>query len=409
LFFTFIFFVWELESSDFFGVLALNNGVGRLPPMGVSSWCVGGPCGNDYCSDKEMREIAQAVVSSGLKSLGYIYVNMDDCWAGPRDKQGNITPDPTRFPNGMKPLVDFIHSLGLKVGLYTDGGTETCVGHRPGSYGHYQQDANTYAAWGIDYVKMDWCHTKGLDPKIQYPLMRDALNKTGRPIFFEMCEWGLSEPWTWAAPVANSWRTTDDHHDSWNSTATIIEQQAGLSHYSGPGAWNYMDFLMTGGEGCLFFEHKHCSGQTDIEYRTEFSFWALLNSPLIVSTDIRVLTPIMKEVLFNTEVIAVNQDPFAQQGDRISNRRCEPSVTATCQVWAKPLVPGNKFAVILYNSADSKSYDITVKFSNLGWPGGTKALVRDLWKHEDVGIFKDIYTAHQVPPHGVTMVTLSQR
>jgi alpha-galactosidase len=179
----------------------------------------------------------------------------------------------------MKALADQVHALGLKFGLYTCAGNYTCSSggrdHKiPGSFGHYQQDANSYASWGVDFVKMDWCNTNGLNPKVQYPEMTKALNATGRPIFFEMCEWGLDDPWLWATPVANQWRTTGDHHDNWASTSSVIQAQVGLAQYSGRSAWNYMDFIYTGGQGCANDPNKHCPGQTDTEYMTEFTFWS---------------------------------------------------------------------------------------------------------------------------------------
>jgi len=344
------------------------------------------------------------MISSGLSKLGYQYINLDDCWADTTDTQGNIQADVSRFPSGMKALVDKIHGLGLKFGLYTCAGTYTCSpggrNHQiPGSFGHYQQDANTFASWGVDFVKMDWCNTNGLTPKVQYPQFTEALNATGRPIFFEMCEWGVQQPWQWATPVANQWRTSGDHHDQWSSTLSVINNQAGLSKYASTGAWNYMDFIYTGGQGCANDVNNHCPGQKDPEYITEFSFWSLLNSGLIVATDIRNLTPIMKEVLFNTEVIAINQDELRKEGDRVY-------MNGTLQIWAKPLASGAE-SVILFNTGESAMM-ITANYTMWGWTDKTSAKVRNLWTHTDEGIFTGSYKA-SVDPHGVVMVQLMKQ
>jgi len=329
---------------------------------------------------------------------------LDDCWADKRDSQGNILADATRFPSGMKSLADKIHSLGLKFGLYTCAGNYTCSsGGRPykipGSYGHYPQDANTYASWGVDFVKVDWCNTNGLVPKTQYTEFSKALNDTGRPIFYEMCEWGVDDPWVWGPDVANQWRTAGDHHDQWANTLGVINKQAGLSKYSGIGAWNYMDFIYTGGEGCADDENKHCPGQTDTEYITEFSFWSLLNSGLIVATDIRIMTPIMKQILYNTEVIAINQDPLRKQGDRVS-------LDGDSQIWSRPLASGAE-AVILFNSGET-SVKITAEYTLWGWEKTTNGAVRDLWAQQSLGSFVGSFST-TVAPHAVSFITVTKQ
>eukprot|EP01119_Soliformovum_irregulare_P010620 TRINITY_DN2622_c0_g1_i1.p1 TRINITY_DN2622_c0_g1~~TRINITY_DN2622_c0_g1_i1.p1 ORF type:complete len:412 (-),score=92.41 TRINITY_DN2622_c0_g1_i1:141-1376(-) len=396
-------------------VFAINNGLGRLPPMGWNTWCTAGHCERDYCWDQEIREIADAMVENGMKDLGYQYVNLDDCWAATyRDSAGNLVAEPSRFPHGMKAVSDYVHSKGLKMGIYTDSGTEMCTGGRPGSYGHYQQDANQFAAWGIDYVKMDWCKTiingTQLDPKIVYHNMSEALNKTGRPIFFNACEWGFHDPWLWAARDCNSWRSGQDHHDQWDGhpgTATIIEQNADLGKYAGPGGWNDLDFLMTGGEGCTSDYNKICPGQTWEEYRTEFSMWVIMSSPLIVATDIRppAMTEKKKEILFNKEMIAVNQDPLGKAGGRVALFNCD-AVNITCQIWAKDLQGGEK-AVALYNRGQV-SHNITVRWDQLGWPRHTTAIVRDLWQHKDLGHHEGLFTA-SVPSHGTVVIRIKQK
>jgi len=388
---------------------ALDNGEGLFPPMGWNTWCSLCQCGRDYCDASEVLNVAQTMVKNGMQKLGYNYINLDDCWADTRTPGTNvITADKNRFPNGMKDLVDKIHALGYKFGLYTCAGTQTCSsGLRnhtiPGSYGFYDLDAATYASWGVDFVKMDWCYTQGLDPRVQYPQFSKSLNKTGRPIFFELCEWGLDKPWTWAQPVGNQWRTTGDHHDTWSSTLQIINDQAGLSKYSGKGAWNYMDFLYTGGQGCKDPNVPHCPGQSPTEYRTEFSFWSFLNSGLIVATDVRVMSPIMREVLYNEEIIALNKDPLRKQGDRVAQYSPPDHADKTLQVWARPLSDGSE-AIILFNT-DSKAYSIQALYKYWGWSQGTVAVVRDLWAHQTIGAFTDSYSA-VVDPHGVRVFKL---
>ncbi|XP_019849586.1 PREDICTED: alpha-galactosidase-like [Amphimedon queenslandica] len=384
-------------------VLANNNGVGLKPPMGWNTWCSLGRCGRDYCDAKELMAIADAMATNGMKEAGYEYINMDDCWGDHRDDKGNIVPDKDRFPDGLVPVVKYVNSKGFKFGLYTDAGLYTCSsGGRkykiPGSYGHYEQDANTYASWGIEYVKMDWCNTKingtELDPHKQYQEMSDALNKTGKPIFFNSCEWGVDNPWEWMHQYANSWRTGPDHHDDWKTTSKIIEVNADLGDYAGTGkGWNDPDFLMTGGEGCdPPVDSVHCPGMTDTEYRTEFTLWCLMSAPLLVVTDVRNMTSIMKEVLLNKDLIEINQDTTGPGGKRIGfDKTCGENA---CQIWAKNITNGEK-AIALYN-ADSVSHNITLDFSLFGWK---VVSMQNLWKNENLNATNS-YTV-EVESHGV--------
>jgi alpha-galactosidase len=351
------------------------------------------------CYASEIMSIADAMATNGMKELGYEYINLDDCWADYRDSDGNIVPDMKRFPQGIVPVVEYVKSKGLKFGLYTDAGIYTCnKGQRshdiPGSYGHYQQDANSYASWGVEFVKMDWCNTDingtQLDPKIQYPEMSKALNKTGKPIFFNSCEWGQDDPWTWMRPYANAWRSGPDHHDSWTSTSVVIEFNHNRGQYAGPGGWNDLDFLMTGGQGCPSGRPlEHCPGQTDAEYRTEFSIWSITASNLLVSTDIRNMTDIMKQVLLNKEIIDVNQDYPGKGGNRIAYTNCTEAFDA-CQVWAKPL-SDKTYAVAFYNAGDTKN-TIYFNLNMLNFTSPSVA-VRDLWQHADLGTFSGIFHA----------------
>lgn len=391
---------------------SLDNGLGLLPPMGWNTWCTLGRCGRDYCDAKEIMEIADAMASNGMKELGYEYINLDDCWADKRAADGTILPDKDRFPDGLMPVIEYVNSKGFKFGLYTDAGVYTCSqGERdhkiPGSYSYYKQDAITYAEWGVEYVKMDWCNTivnnNTLDPKIQYPQMTKALNKTGKPIFFAACEWGVEDPWDWMAKYANSWRSGPDHHDNWGSTSSIIEINANKGKYAGPGGWNDADFIMTGGEGCPDnAPMAHCPGQTDVEYRTEFTMWCMISSPLIVATDIRNMTAIMKEVLLNRDLIEVNQDPLKQAGNRIATQQC-PQGTQDCQVWAKKLQAEGTYAVALYNSGSNLTkIELQLHLLSLDPP----LLLTDLWTKLSTRVSEDMFSAF-VEPHEAKVYKIS--
>jgi alpha-galactosidase len=396
-------------------VHAYNNGLGRVPVRGWNTWCTQGTCGRDYCDEGEIREIADSMVANGMQAAGWNYVNLDDCWGGQRAADGSYQPDPDRFPSGIKNLTDYLHAKGFWFGLYTDAGEYTCSqGGRsykiPGSYGHYDQDAQTFASWGVDFVKMDWCNTNingtQLQPEVQYAEMSQSLNKTGRKIFFETCEWGTDDPWQWMRAYANSWRATGDHHDQWSSTASIIDQVASIAQYAGPGGWNYMDFLMTGGQGCSNNQpYQHCPGMTDDEYRTEFTIWVLAASPLIVATDVRNMTSIMKDILLNKEVLAIHQDSLGQAGQRVGTWNC--SEAGACEIWARPLESGQKFAV-LYNKGTA-SHGITLDFSifGKGWVSASQRVtVRDVWAGKDLGTFNQNYTG-TVVSHGVQALLLT--
>ena len=247
------------------------------PPMGWNSWNKFG------CNVNEtiVRGVADAMVSSGMRDAGYAYVVVDDCWHGPRDADGNISADPERFPSGMRALGDYIHSRGLKFGLYSDAGRTTCGG-RPGSQGHEFQDARTYASWGVDYLKYDWCATGTRNAEEAYALMADALRATGRDIVLSICEWGSTQPWLWAANIGNLWRTTPDIYDRWEGidrwmigVMNIVDRNEPLWPYAGPGHWNDADMLEVGN-----------GGMTTGEYRAHFSLWAMMASPLIAGNDI---------------------------------------------------------------------------------------------------------------------------
>ncbi|KAG2664297.1 hypothetical protein I3760_16G075600 [Carya illinoinensis] len=251
----------RLQTTSALSTNLLANGLGKTPPMGWNSW-------NHFScqiEEKLIRETADAMVSSGLAAMGYEYINLDDCWAElNRDSQGNLVPKASTFPSGIKALADYVHSKGLKLGIYSDAGARTCSGTMPGSLGHEEQDAKTFASWGIDYLKYDNCNNDGTSPKKRYPKMSQALLNSGRSIFFSLCEWGQEDPATWAAKIGNSWRTTGDIEDKWESMTSRADQNDKWASYAGPGGWNDPDMLEVGN-----------GGMTTEEYRAHFSIWAI--------------------------------------------------------------------------------------------------------------------------------------
>ncbi|KAK7314826.1 hypothetical protein VNO77_33354 [Canavalia gladiata] len=336
----------------------INNGLGQTPPMGWNSW-------NHFsCHINEdlIRETANAMLSTGLAAVGYQYINIDDCWGElNRDSQGNLVPKASTFPSGIKALADYVHNKGLKLGIYSDAGTQTCSKTMPGSLGHEKQDAKTFASWGVDYLKYDNCENNNISPKERYPVMSEALSKAGRPIFFSLCEWGSEDPATWAKSVGNSWRTTGDIEDKWDSMTSRADQNDKWASYAGPGGWNDPDMLEVGN-----------GGMTTEEYRAHFSIWALAKAPLLIGCDIRAMDATTKELLSNTEVIAVNQDKLGVQGKKVKSNN-------DLEVWAGPL-SNNKVAVILWNRSSSKA-TVTASWSDIGLKPGTSVDARDLWAH----------------------------
>jgi alpha-galactosidase len=371
---------------------ALDNGVARTPPMGWNSW---NKFACDGLNEHVVRATADAIAGNGMKDAGYVYVNLDDCWQSGRDAEGNIVVDQEKFPSGIKALADYIHSKGLKLGVYTDVGTKTCAG-RPGSIGHEYQDARQYAAWGVDYVKEDWCNTlPGQNAESSYTLMRDALAATGRPIVFSICEWGSNKPWLWAGPIGNLWRATDDIKDCWDckkpqggiGVTQIIELMAapGVESYAGPGHWNDPDMLEVGN-----------GGMTTEEDRAHFSMWAMFAAPLLVGTDIANMSADTKSILLNRAVIAVDQDALGEAARRVKK-------DGDIEVWSRPLADGSRAVTLLNLSATPVSTGVA--WTDIGYPAALRATVRDLWSDKQVTDQTDHYAA-QVAPHGVVMVTI---
>jgi alpha-galactosidase len=370
------------------GLFAQANQLALTPPMGWNSWNKFG-CN---VSEDLIKQTADAMVSSGMKDAGYEYIVIDDCWQVDRDKDGNIIVDAKHFPNGMKAVADYVHSKGLKFGLYSDAGTKTCQG-RPGGRGYEFQDARQYAAWGVDYLKYDWCNTSTQDAKSSYAIMREALDKSGRPIVFSLCEWGSHQPWLWGKGIGNLWRTTGDIQDMWEGrkdwgglgVVNILDLQDGLETYAGPGHWNDPDMLEVGN-----------GGMTNTEYRSHFSLWAILAAPLMAGNDLRSMAPEIHEILTNKEVIAVDQDVLGKQGQRVRK-------DGDLEVWSKQLHDGSR-AVVLLNRGKSEQ-TIRVNWVDLGYPQTFSAAVRDLWQHKDLGKFTGSFSA-PVVSHGVVMITV---
>ena len=365
------------------------NGLALTPPMGWNSW------NRFQCDINEqlIRRAADALVSSGMRDAGYQYVVIDDCWQGARDAHGDIQPDPRRFAGGIKSLADYIHAKGLKFGIYSDVGDLTCAG-RPGSRGHEYQDAAQYAAWGVDYLKYDWCNAGTMDARAAYQTMSAALRASGRPIVFSLCDWGTSSPWQWAGTVGNLWRTDADIMDVWDGVkpyqkgvVNILDDQVGKGAYAGPGHWNDPDMLEVGN-----------GGLTEDENRAHFSLWAILAAPLIAGNDITTMTSLTRAILTNRGVIAVDQDPLGIAGQRVLK-------DGDGEVWARPLYDGSR-AVVLLNRG-SAPRRISVSWQSLGYPADLLAQSRDLWTGTVSGPVRDGLSA-VVAPHGVVMVKVAR-
>lgn len=367
-------------------VRAQTSKLAATPPMGWNTWYAFG-C---HVTEADVKNAVNAMASNGMEAAGYRYINLDDCWQGTRDQEGRIHPN-EKFPD-MKALGDYIHSKGFKFGIYSSPGPKTCGGFA-GSYGHEKQDAQTYASWGVDFLKYDWCSAgkvyKPSQIELAYEKMHEAILDTGRPMIYSLCEYGMDAPWTWGTKVgANLWRTTDDvsHHIGFEEYPRMMFVgfgQDGLQSYVGPGHWNDPDFLQIGNRGLDINEDK-----------TQMSLWSLLAAPLFSSTDLTQLTEAQLAVLTNREVIAVDQDPRGIQGRRISQ-------TGPVEVWAKPLSHG-RMAVGLFNSGESP-LPVSVNFSELGYSHPVR--IRDLWEKKNLGIFKNSYTA-TVPKHGVVLIDI---
>lgn len=361
------------------------DGLAATPPMGFNNWN-STHCRAEFDADM-VKGVADVLVEKGLKDVGYEYVNLDDCWALPeRDADGQLVPDPARFPDGIAAVADYVHDKGLKLGIYTSAGTKTCndAGF-PGALGHEYGDARQFADWGVDYLKYDNCNNQGEDARTRYTTMRDALAATGRPIVYSICEWGENEPWEWAGELGQLWRTTGDISDSWDSMLSIMKQNLPLAPYAGPGRWNDPDMLEVGN-----------GGMTDTEYRTHFSMWAVMAAPLLIGSDLRTASPETLEILGNEEVVAVDQDPLGKQGEVVSEEDGR-------WVVGRELADGGR-AVALFNETGAEQ-TVATTAAALGLPQADSYALRDLWRHEDGDTPGDISAV--VPAHGTVLLRVT--
>ena len=377
------------------------KGLAMTPPMGWNSW-------NTFqtkISEKLVMETADSMVSSGMKDAGFEYIVLDDGWMTmERDKNGDLVPDPIKFPHGMKALADYVHSKGLKFGLYNCAGTKTCAGY-PGTRGYEYQDARLYAAIGIDYLKFDWCSSEGLNAKEAYTTMSKALTISGRPIVFSLCEWGSNKPWEWAAPVGHLWRTTGDisncfdcteNHGSWSSQGAmqIVDKQKDLRRYAGPDHWNDPDMLEVG------------NGMSPQENRSHFAIWCMMSAPLIAGNDLRKMSKETATVLANKDITALDQDKLGIQGFVYSTKD-------SMETWIKPL-ENDELAVCFFNrsiKANSVAFDwkanpISDTLSKLNVDfATTKYSIKDLYTKKETGNTTKVFKANLLP-HDIIVLRL---
>ncbi len=369
------------------------TGLADTPPMGWNSWnyfnC-------DGINEGVIRGIADAMVTSGMKDAGYTYIVIDDCWQTGRSPDGMIIADPEKFPSGMKALAGYIHDKGLKFGIYSDAGRMTCQG-RPGSRGYEFQDARTYAEWGVDYLKYDWCNSGNQNPVESYSIMRDAIHSAGRPMVFSICEWGLSKPWLWAAEVGHLWRTTGDIRNNWDQpdakegkvwgggVMIILDMQAELESYAGPGHWNDPDMLEVG-NGVL----------TGNEERAHFSLWCMLAAPLMAGNDIRSMSEETRAILTNPAAIEIDQDPMGKQGYRFRDE-------GLFEIWKRELSKGEYAFCFLNRGEDPVDY--TVNWDELDVESGF--MIRDIWSEKSAGK-TDKTLKIKIGPHDVLFVRLEK-
>ena len=407
----FLFYILKMKKLIFTFVVLLSltsnaqkfDGLAPTPPMGWNSW-------NTFATEineQLVKDIADKFISLGLKDAGYEYIVLDDGWmAKERDANGNLIADPIKFPSGMKALADYIHSKGLKFGLYNCAGSMTCAGY-PGSRGYEYQDARIYASGEVDYLKYDWCNTEKLNAEGAYTTMRDALKTAGRPVVFSICEWGDNEPWKWAKDVGHAWRVTGDiincwdceiGHGSWSSWGVwkIINMRKDIRKVAGPEHWNDFDMMEVG------------NGMTDAEDRSHFAMWSMLASPLIMGNDLRSASNETIKTLANKEVIAVNQDKLGIQGFRFSNEN-------DIEIWIKPLADETWAITFVNMSKEPIELDFDWQNHNIGDDVNGKRLdtkahnykINDLFNQKKLGDTKKNLKA-LIGTHDVLMVKLEK-
>jgi alpha-galactosidase len=377
------------------------DGLALTPPMGWNTW-------NTFASNISedlVKQTAETMIASGMRDAGYVYIVLDDTWSTrERDARGNLVADPKKFPSGMKALGDFLHAKGFKFGIYNCAGAKTCAGY-PGAIIDEFQDALTYASWGVDYLKYDWCDHGTADARETYKIMRDALFTAGRPVVFSLCEWGQNKPWEWAGEVGHLWRTTGDIYDSYSGRSgwsmgwkTILDLQHslvegsgpdGIGKYAGPGHWNDPDMMEVGNEGLSLAES-----------RAHFSFWCMLAAPLMAGNDVRHMTAEVRDILTNRDVLAIDQDVLGKQGYRALS---DPA--KNIEIWIKELSHG-EWAVCALNTSPA-SADLTVEWNRL-WTIQGQYSVQDLWAKKSAGDTAKPYTA-RVDSHDVMLFRLTPK
>jgi len=385
-------------------VKARDNGLGLTPLLGWNTWCTQNSCGVDWCSSAEVLSVAQTIKDVGLLDIGWNYINLDDCWGVRDNKTKQIMADPTRFPEGMPAFISKIHDMGFKFGLYTDWGELACHSPFVGSFPYFEQDAKTFASWQVDLVKLDSCHLPANYTGEQLTKnMSQAMDKSGRTMWLYFHCWGTQTCGTYG----NSFRIAPDHHDNWNSTASVMQTLLNPQSYWGVSdathGWPDLDFVFTGGEGCGLFSQPgvRCPGQTDEEYISEFTVWAVATGQLIFATDPRNMSAIQKKILFNREVLAIFNDTSGFADIKMVG-------TTEAMIWARPLVTNT--AAVAFHNPLSIAQDITVDFSTIParkW-GGATLHMRDVWQQSDLGLATGHFTVLNVPPHGVRLIKLSQ-
>jgi alpha-galactosidase len=376
------------------------EGLVKTPPMGWNTW-------NTFASNINealIKETADIMVKNGMRDAGYTYIVLDDTWSAmERDAKGNLVAHPDKFPSGMKALGDYLHDHGFKFGIYNCAGTKTCGGY-PGGWGHEFQDALSYASWGVDYLKYDWCNHGTANARDAYTRMRDGLFAAGRPIVFSLCEWGENKPWEWAKDVGHLWRTTGDIMASYDARQRweqgwkiILDLQVslvqphsgpgdGIGQFAGPGHWNDPDMLEVGRDGLTFAES-----------RAHFSMWCMLAAPLMAGNDVRHMSPEILAVMTDKEVIAIDQDSLGKEGWRF---RAEPGR----EIWVRQLAGGD-WAIALLNTGAAPA-DLSIDFPSMGIFEG-KFAIRDLWDKKDVGQNDKVFTKH-LDPHDVALLRLTK-
>jgi alpha-galactosidase len=365
------------------GIGRLSDGLAPTPPMGWNSWNRFGV----KIDENLVLETAEAMVASGMREAGYRYVVIDDGWMAPdRDRNGDFVADPEKFPSGIKALADRIHALGLRFGIYTDAGTKTCQ-DLPASLGYEFRDARRFAEWGVDYVKVDWCHTEGMGPRALYAKWAMALHAARRPIVLSICEWGRSRPWEWAGAVGHLWRTSWDIQPDWSSILTILDRQTELHSFAGPDHWNDPDMLEVG------------NGDVTAEQgRAHFALWSMLAAPLMAGNDLRTMTDETRDILIAPEIVAIDQDARGRQGRRLSR-------DGDVDTWVRHLAPDGSRAIAVLNRG-SDAREVRIGLEDIGVAPRTNVRVRDLWRRTDVGkVQREILIA--TSPNSATVLSVS--